>query len=251
LNNGIIEEQGHQHATDPKFLIFSKFDKYLNWNNDELDFLYTKLKNSYAQLSKSKFFNNNNENIFSLLKYDSLLDEMFKFLTKNEKVLNVNSDYLSIRDLISDNLKQKRGFSDVNEALISDDSSIVIDGMNQLYQQIISSDIETYLSSVYLIIDRVLFKRSEGFVECLDYIAFYLEEYFTKKEIPLEMLQKLLLMFKLYKKNTIQELDVDVPKATKYLVKISGVLKKHNIHSENIDYWESLRKSKRFNLNLN
>jgi hypothetical protein len=60
------------------------------------------------------------------------------------------------------------------------------------------------------------------------------------------MSQKLLIVMDIYSQKVIRNLGLEVPKATKYLITISDSLKKHHCQSESIDYWQELKKSKRF-----
>ena len=60
------------------------------------------------------------------------------------------------------------------------------------------------------------------------------------------MSQKLLIVMDIYSQEVIRNLGLEVPKATKYLIAISDSLKKHHCQSESIDYWQELKKSKRF-----
>jgi hypothetical protein len=41
---------------------------------------------------------------------------------------------------------------------------------------------------------------------------------------------------------------VDVPNALKWLVSMSDLLMKNGVNSEDIDYWQNIKKSKRYNV---
>jgi len=248
VNNRLLWDNGimDQGASSAKFIHFSKFEKDLNWEKTEIENVFEKLKTKYVQLTESNWYKKEKTVLFFRMEYEPLLEEMSHFLCDYEQFLCNRSDYQDIKESVLAELNKKYKHDNVNKLILSDDHSEVLSGLNQLYRGILISSIEEHLSSIYLIIDRMIFKKMEGLMGCFDYIAFYLKKYYSSKEFPLEMKQKILTVMDIYSQEVIQHLGLDVPKATKYLIAISDSLKKHHIQSETIIKWQELKNSKRF-----
>ncbi len=248
VNNRLLWDNGikDQSASPADFIHFSKFGKKLNWTKAEIEDVFEKLKTKYDQLLKSHWYKEDGKDLFFPMGYEPLLEEMSRFLCDYEQFLRDRNDYQEIKASVLAELNKKFKHGDVERLIISDNPSEVISGLNQLYREILTSSIEEHLSSIYLIIDRMILKKMEGLLGCFDYIAFYLNEYYPNKALPLEMKQKLLIVMDIYSQEVIQNLGLDVPKVTKYLIAISDSLKKHHISSESIIRWQELKRSKRF-----
>lgn len=248
INNHLLWDNGirDQSASPAGFIHFSKIGKNLDWEKTEIENVFGKLKTKYNELIESRWYKKDGHGPFLPMGYESLLEEMYRFLCDYEHLLCDHTDYQNIKISVLAELNKNSQHENVNKLIISDDHSEVFSGLNQLYRDITTSNIEEHLSSVYLILDRIIFKKGEGLLGCFDYITFYLKRYYSSKEFPLEMSQKLLIVMDIYSQEVIRNLGLEVPKATKYLIAISDSLKKHHCQSESIDYWQELKKSKRF-----
>jgi len=248
INNHLLWDNGimDQSASQARFIHFSKFGKDLNWEKAEIENVFEKLKTKYNELIESRWYKDDGKDPFFPMGYEPLLEEMSRFLCDYEHFLYDRNNYQHIKKSVLAELNKKFKHENVNKLILSDDYSEIISGLNQLYRDISTSSIEEHLSSVYLIIDRIIFKKVEGLLGCFDYIAFYLKKYYSSKEFPLEMKQKLETIMTIYSQKVIQNLGLEVPKAIKYLITISDSLKKHHIQSGSIDYWQELKRSKRF-----
>jgi len=242
-DNGILEKG----VSCPDFIRLSSLKKNIKWKNDELCIIYGKLKVSFNQVINSHWYNGENSAGFLPLNSDALFDEMLRFITDYQKGLSSESDFSEIRTKLTTELGKLRGYININEALISDDSDKIIHGLNQLYNNIVTSKIEDHEASIDLLLDRILFKRKERLESCINYISYYLSKYYTTKNLSMAMIEKLQLILKTYTKETFQELDMEVPSNVKHLIQISDSLRKMGYGSECIEYWLSIKKSKRFN----
>jgi hypothetical protein len=241
--NGISVES----ASPTDFIQLSSLKENIKWNNDELCIIYGKLKESFNQVISSHWYNGEKTMEFLPMGYDNLFDEMLKFITNYQKELSAECDFFEIRTKLTNELEELRGYININEALISDDSDKIIHGLNQLYNNIVTSKIEDHEASIDLLLDRILFKRKERLESCIDYIAHYLSRYYTTENLSMSMIEKLQLILKTYTKETFQELDMEVPSNVKHLIQISDSLRKMGYGSEPIEYWLSIKRSKRFN----
>lgn len=252
-NHNLLWDSGirDNSASPARFIHITNFEKFLKWDKYEIEKIFEKLKTSFSQLIESSWYLNKEvEGTLFSMNFEPLLDEMSLFLFDYEKYLRGQKDYQIIRKSIFYELNNKYKHEDVMRLIISDDSSEVISGLNQLYHNISISSIDEHLSTIYLILDKMILKKQERLIDCFKYISIYLNKYLSnRKTLPSEMEQKLLLILQIYSQKTIWKLELDVPETTKYLIDISDALKKHHIQSESIDYWQELKKSKRFNWN--
>lgn len=240
-NNGI---KGTNATAPIEYIELSEIKNLIKWTGSEIKSIYDKLKTSFKQLIENRCYNE--EFDFFPLDYRGLLEEMFLFLTDHEKDLIKVEDYQMILQQVDSERKRKRGFVNVNEALISDDPKDVGNGLYQLSIDIANSSIEQHDLSINLLLDRILFKRKEGLTSCLGHMVYYLKRYY--KTLPSFVMEKLLLITQIYTKDTLQELDLEIPVAVKYLIDIAGILSKAGCKSNSIQYWLRLKRQHRFNI---
>ena len=55
-------------------------------------------------------------------------------------------------------------------------------------------------------------------------------------------------ILKIYRKEELIRLELEIPRAVRYLIYISDILNDWNEKSEDISYWQNLKKQNRFNL---
>ncbi|WP_321333685.1 SIR2 family protein [uncultured Bacteroides sp.] len=249
IHNSRLWDNGIEgkNASPTEFIKLSSFIKNMNLNKDDIKAIYDKLKKSFDKVIESNRNRDTNEPFFSMIKYDLLFEEMFYFLTSYQNELTDEKDYAETLSSLSAELSKERGYTDINDALISEDKDAVVSGLNQLYREIVRTGIKNYNLQLNLLIDRILFKKEEGLEACLGYFSFYLSKYSTKNYLSEEMIEKTKQILKIYTKDSLQNLELDVPENSAYLITISDCLKKMEHTSDGIDYWRSIKKSKRFN----
>ena len=247
ISNNSLWDNGIKgtNATAPiEYIELSEFKNFVKWTKAEIKRIYNKLKTSFKQLIENRYYNEDFD--FFQLDYHGLLEEMFLFLTDHKKDLINIKDYQMILQQVDSERKRKRGFVNVNEALISDDPKDVGNGLYQLSIDIGTSSIEQHDLSINLLLDRILFKRKERLTSCLEHMVYYLTHYY--KTLPSFVIEKLLLITQIYTKDTLQELDLEIPVAVKYLIDIASILSKAGCKSESIRYWLGLKRRHRFNI---
>lgn len=246
-DNGLLDKG----ATLPSYIALSRFGNNIKWTRIELVEIFHKLKSSFEKLSSSTYFykNDTDGDIFSnLLNYTPLLDEMNMFLTKYKIILQTIEGYDTISKSVYSELVSRREYVDIYEALCSDIHSNVITGLNQMYRDTQERGFENYSMEINLLVDRILLKKASGLLVALEHAENYLKKYYVKELFTESISRKYLLMLKMYQGDTLRELELNVPYAIKWLVSISDILSKNSIISEDIDYWQNFKKTKRYNI---
>lgn len=246
-DNGLLE---NGNATSPDFIKLTQLGNIIKWTKRDVIKVYKKLKDSFEKLKVSKLFKDErSDDVFSsLLSYVPLLDEMNSFLVANKSILSGDEYYSDIAKSVYEELVSRRKFIDVREALLSESNSTVVDGLNQLYRETNEKGFENFNSEINLVIDMILLKKKAGLLASINFAEHYLKNYFLKGKLSEDIKRKYLLILKSYRSSTLRDLDVNVPYATKWLVSISALLMKNEVNSEDIDYWQNIKKSKRYNV---
>lgn len=173
---------------------------------------------------------------------------MHSFLVRFQSVLHNQSGYIELKEEVYSELIKQRKYENIDEAILSDSCDVVKNALDQLYYEIIDSKIEPKIDDIYLIIDRIFFKKEVALIYCLSFINMYLKKYYKINDVPLQMKNKFQKILKMYRMEELMRLELEIPRAVKYLIYISDILNNWNVNSEDISYWQNLKKQKRFNL---
>ena len=237
-NNGITENG----ASFPNFIQLSSLKETVDWEDDDIKTIYKKLKESFNKVINSGWYEESLKD--PLLSYVTLFREMLWFIRDNEKVLSQETDIKDLESEIKSKLSEGIGCKNIIEALLSDDKSVVVEGLTLLDYEINRNGIGEFQNSIDLLIDRILFKRKEGLQSCLDYLVYVLSNFY-KENIPEGLAEKLMSIVQLYRKETLQNLELNVPVAAHYMIQISEFLVKCNYSPDT--YWSDFKESGRFN----
>ncbi|MBP3471793.1 MAG: SIR2 family protein [Paraprevotella sp.] len=242
-DNGLQPKGG---ASAPTFIELSQLKKDIDWPKEELESLYRKLRESFHSLAESQWMKESKEHIFPL-HYNELLKEMSTFLKDYAKELSAQEDYLELREEIHKALQRELGFTDVCEALVSDDNSLVIRATNQMYEEFPKLRQVSGYKEFDLLIDRIVFKRKEGLRGCLALLAYYLKTKNPQDSLSTVQLERIALIPRLYTSAVLRQLDMELPAATRHIADIAEALKKAGYDSDAIKQWMDMKKSHRFN----
>ena len=237
-NNGITENG----ASFPNFIQLSSLKETVNWGDEDIKTIYQKLKKSFRNVIDSGWYQGSLKD--PLLNYVTLFREMLWFIRDNEKVLSQEPDIKDLESEIKSKLWEGIGCKNIIEALLSDDKSVVVEGLTLLDYEINRNGIGEFQNSIDLLIDRILFKLKEGLQSCLDYLVYILSNFY-KENIPEDLAEKLMNIVKVYRKETLQNLELNVPVAAHYMIQISEFLVKRNYSPDT--YWSDFKESGRFN----
>lgn len=232
-------------ASYPDSLHLSRFEKSFKWNSNEVVKIYSKLKTSLNSLLKSNHYKNDDG--FFKDGHIKLMDEMLNFILKNNKALLQQKDYESTIKSLKDELQNKRGFEDINEGLLSDDSDKFLTSLNLLHKEIKENNIDSSIYQLGILVSRFLNKRKEGIDYCFEYLNYFIITYFSRKQIPTELAKSIIFGIDQYDKNTLEQLNLNVPKMSKHLISLSQAFHKKDYTSSGIEYWLKFKKDRRFN----
>lgn len=224
-------------------LRLSQYYKVVSFNNDEIYNIYNRLRVNLEKLDRSDFTYINN-----IVGFNILLSEMHSFLVRFQPVLHNQFGYLKLKEDVYSELIKQRNYENIDEAILSDSVEVIKNALDQLFYEAIDSEIEPKLDDVFLIIDRILFKKEVALIYCLGFINFYLRKFYKKRDVPHLMKCKFHKILKIYRKEELIRLELEIPRAVRYLIYISDILNDWNEKSEDISYWQNLKKQNRFNL---
>lgn len=242
-DNGLLPKGG---AGVPSFIELSQLKKDIDWTKKELEGLYRKLRESFHSLAESQWLKESKDHILPL-RYNELLKEMSTFLKDYAKELSAQKDYLALREEIHKALQREQGFTDVCEALVSDDNSLVIRATNQMYEEFPKLRQASGYKEFDLLIDRIVFKRKEGLSSCLSLLAYYLKTKNPQDSLSTAQLERIALIPRLYTSAVLRQLDMELPTSTRHIADIAEALKKAGYDSDAIKQWMDMKKSHRFN----
>lgn len=221
----------------------SQYYNIISFNNNEIQDIYNRLKTNFDGLVRSGLVYKN-----SIFSFNVILSEMHSFLVRFQPVLHNQFGYLKLKEDVYSELIKQRKYENIDEAILSDSLDVIKNALDQLYYETIHSEVVPKIDDVYLIIDRILFKKEVALIYCLGFINFYLKKFYKKKDVPHLMKCKFHKILKIYRKEELIRLELEIPRAVRYLIYISDILNDWNEKSEDISYWQNLKKQKRFNL---
>lgn len=237
---------GEGHFVSFTFLSLSNFMRRIYIDQLSLITIYEKLKESLGTLVAyiekhitMPFFGD----------IDGLLAEMESFLNYYKDRLEAQSDYTAVCSSVKSTLQKISGIKDIEEGLLSIYEEEVADSMRFIVfnrETLAHKDIVRYIG---IIVNRVMFRNSDGLDTCIGYLRLFLEEDLVGKDDETIMMGYVSILDRLTKE-TAQECNMELVMTTLYLAKIAKVLTKYGYSSEGIRYWINLQKSGRFVTNF-
>lgn len=172
---------------------------------------------------------------------------MQSFLQENKKHLSQEKEYETDVNLTSTLLRKQYHFNSVEEAISSNGYTTIKNGIDQLFELVSENGIAANQNAIQLLIDRILLKKTEAFIYVLSATYNFISKHQWDDVKFLE--DKILLVLGLYQGEACVELNVPVPTAYHYFVKIALLLKKYgkNPDDDDIKYWLDQIKTKRYN----
>lgn len=240
FDNGISEDGGW--FADPDVLEISTISDP-DWTSDELRQLYGKLSTSISQLKDSPYFKDILKDVLG--RSVPLLREMDVFLETFWPHLENLPTFDDIYKLVHTLYLEKRKFVSIEEALVSTDTRVIDIGIDELIKGVENTGIEANVSLIRLLVDRVLFKRPELLLGTVKAVRYLLEK--NEQEVLSLFEWHLKQILDTYTLATCLELNLDIPGAYMYFTEIACLLQKNGITSPGVDYWITIKKSKRFN----
>lgn len=237
---------GEGHLVSSTFLSLSNFIRRIYIDQSSLIAIYEKLKVSLDTLVA---FIEKHKTMLFMGDIDGLLAEMESFLYYYKDRLEAQSDYTAVCGSVKATLHKISGIKDIEEGLLSIYEEEVANSLRFIIsnkETLAHKDIVRYIG---IIVNRVMFRNSDGLDTCIGYLRLYLEEGLVGKDDETIMTGYVSILDRLTKE-TAQECNMELVMTTLYLAKIAKVLTKYGYSSEGIKYWTGFQKSGRFVTNF-
>lgn len=241
--SGVTEEG---HFASSTFLSLSNFMRRIYIGQVSLTIIYDKLKESLGILVA---FVEKHKTMPFLGDIDGLLAEMESFLNYHKKRLKSQSDYKAVCVSVKSTLQKIRGVKNIEDGLLSIYEGEVVDSLSFILSNRETLSHKDVVRYVGIIVNRVMFRNSDGLDTCIGYLRLFLEEGLVGKDDETIMTGYVGVLDR-FTKETAQECNMELVMTTMYLAKIAKVLTKYGYSSEGINYWINFQKSGRFVTNF-
>ncbi|MBQ3843440.1 MAG: SIR2 family protein [Bacteroidales bacterium] len=241
--SGVTEEG---HFVSSTFLSLSNFMRRIYIGQVSLTIIYDKLKESLGIVVA---FVEKHKTMPFLGDIDGLLAEMESFLNYHKKRLKSQSDYKAVCVSVKSTLQKIRGVKNIEDGLLSIYEGEVVDSLSFILSNRETLSHKDVVRYVGIIVNRVMFRNSDGLDTCIGYLRLFLEEGLVGKDDETIMTGYVDVLDR-FTKETAQECNMELVMTTMYLAKIAKVLTKYGYSSEGIKYWTNFQKSGRFVTNF-
>lgn len=241
--SGVTEEG---HFVSSTFLSLSNFMRRIYIGQVSLTIIYDKLKESLGIVVA---FVEKHKTMPFLGDIDGLLAEMESFLNYHKKRLKSQSDYKAVCVSVKSTLQKIRGVKNIEDGLLSIYEGEVVDSLSFIFSNRETLSHKDVVRYVGIIVNRVMFRNSDGLDTCIGYLRLFLEEGLVGKDDETIMTGYVDVLDR-FTKETAQECNMELVMTTMYLAKIAKVLTKYGYSSEGINYWTNFQKSGRFVMNF-
>lgn len=241
--SGVTEEG---HFVSSTFLSLSNFMRRIYIGQVSLTIIYDKLKESLGIVVA---FVEKHKTMPFLGDIDGLLAEMESFLNYHKKRLKSQSDYKAVCVSVKSTLQKIRGVKNIEDGLLSIYEGEVVDSLSFILSNRETLSHKDVVRYVGIIVNRVMFRNSDGLDTCIGYLRLFLEEGLVGKDDETIMTGYVDVLDR-FTKETAQECNMELVMTTMYLAKIAKVLTKYGYSSEGINYWTNFQKSGRFVTNF-
>ena len=241
--NGVIDDNT---MGDFKYLKLSGFMRRVYIDQEALEEIYSKMRNSAGQLTgfidrhgRAPFFSD----------VDGLLSEMLTFMNYYKRRLAKEDDYESLYALISQTYYEVSGLRNIEDGLLSPYEEEMIQSIQYMYQNrdvLMRKDIVFNLD---MLIKRVLLKNGDGLDTCIAYLSYFLRERLITMDDS-QLIDGLMRVVERYTKEDVLECNMDLVLTTRSLGRIADFLKDKGRNSTGIDYWLDFKKKSRFYSNF-
>lgn len=243
--NGIMADG--TGMTDFEYLKLSGFTKRIRFDRASVEDIYGKMKKSADQLLG---FVDIHDRMPFLSDVDGLLSEMVTFMNTFKTTLVKQQDYNEVYNKISKAFYEISGFESIETGLLSEYEEELKNSLEFIYSNRGVLSHKKLLDYTNIIVNRVLLRNSDGLDTCIAYLNIFLSQGIitTNDEDAIKGFVRVL---DRYKKEDIQQCNMDLVMAARCLAKIAKSLAKEGISSKGIEYWMTFEKSSRFYCNFN
>jgi hypothetical protein len=198
-NNGIkfTDESGVQVSHPMNFINLRRIQENIFFKKGSIIEIYNKLKFSLSEILKAI---QNQKSPIRFFDWEQLLLQMHLFLRENKAELQGESDYLHISQEVERLYLKEYGAKSIIDALISDDTSKVRSGIQNLLFDVDTFGIKEYTSEYLIIANRIVTKAEAGLNSCINHFSWAMYDNFKdiEKDIFKPFILKILEVYQPY-----------------------------------------------------
>lgn len=232
----------NQYSPIQLHILNKKYSKNegLVWTNSECLAIFNKLKKSFEDIEKVRL--KRPKDGFISFKY--ILEEMNYFLKMEKSKLKNISEYKLISESVRQLYIQERGFETIYSALLSEDHSVIVFALSELFFDIYYlSGVTQNIEEINLLVNKVLMKKAPALEACIIYLSNLLKYRKNDKDLknfslPLSMI--------LEEYNT-EESNIEKPFLHENIIQIAEILNDWGITHNGVDKWLKIKRNNRFN----
>lgn len=225
------------------FLPVVDLDDELKWTKEEVMVIYEKLVSSAKQM-----FGKGNSMFLPIMNRQGLYAEMLQFIDLHRHEIK-GTDCDAIYQQIDDKYKELTSFKSVEESIYSEDEEAVLVALEVLAKRIKHDGIVEHLSTINILITRILCKNKNGYKSILDYLEYYVR-FFAKDKETLARIPQLIFLIDNLTMDVFKELEQNVLLCSELTILIAMHLQELGISSNGVTYWMEVKKSKFFNWSI-
>jgi hypothetical protein len=215
------------------------FPTGIKWTESQIDRIYLKMQ---VELRRIVEFLKKRKEIYQ---YHQILLEMVNFLKDEAQVLAGNQDYQETLQIAQNYYSEQCSFTTIQEGLESNVKSEVILALTELSIQIYyKRNIDSHISLIELILNKVLFQSEPGLDVCLSYASQWLYDFLDHNKLQV-LGSKILSILKRYQKSLPEE--AELPFVQERLSKLASVLHEWKIVDPLVSHYMIITAQSRFN----
>lgn len=234
------------HFTSFTYLELTSFIRRIYLDKGSLYFIFGELRGSLENVEK---FIEKHGTLPLLGGLEGLLSEMLSFMNYYKKRLEEIPNFHEVYSQAKKTLQAVSGVKDTEEGLLSIYEEELKEALKYIYVNRDTLSKKEIVSYVNIIVNRVLFRNSDGLDTCTAYLRLFLNEGLIGKDDE-AIMKGLVCVLERYNKDIAQKCNMDLVMTTRDMAKIGKTLKKYGYSSNGIDYWIKLQGSGRFVTNF-
>jgi len=178
------------------------------------------------------------------INFESILEEMYQFVFDEENKINQLDNYSVIREELKDLYFKERGYLNLNEGLVSNDKTVVILSLAEVFSDIYRSNKLIHKEEIKLTLNKIIFQKEPSVEAALSHVSNLIWDFRTNKSFKVFAMP---LVGILRKYKTEELIEYDKPFVQEKLIKIAMVLKYWSYNDESILYWKNTGKESVYN----
>lgn len=228
-SNGIMftDEGGVQVSHPINFINLSRIQGNIILKKETIIEIYNKLKSSLSEILKAI---QNQKGSTRFFDWEKLLLHMHLFLRENKNELQGECDYLLISQEVAQLYLEEYGAKSIIDALISDDTSIVRSGIQNLLFDVDTFGMKEHTSEYLIIANKIVIKAKAGLNSCINHFSWAMFDKFkdVEKDIFKPFVLKILEVYQPYFSDFDCLWDIEVKKedVESAMIRLNFVAKK-------------------------